>query len=49
MYYTEPAGADVKFSVIASVALLVAMGVISIHLNTLFIAEDSWRLARDAV
>ena len=41
MYYTEPPDADVKFSVFTSVALLVAMSVITIHLHTLSITEDS--------
>jgi len=41
MYFTDPPGADVKFTVITSVALLVAMIVISIHLYILSFAEDS--------
>jgi hypothetical protein len=40
MYYTQPPGADVKFSVVSSVALLVAMSVISINLHTSSIDED---------
>jgi len=47
--YREPPGADVKLSVFTSVALLVAMSVISIHSHTVSIAEDSLLLARDAV
>ena len=41
MYYAEPLSADVKLGVITSVALFVAMRVISIHLRTLSIVEDS--------
>lgn len=41
MYYAEPLRADIKLSVITSVLLFVAMSVISIHLRTLSIAEDS--------
>jgi hypothetical protein len=39
----------VKFNVFTSVALLVAMSVISIHLHAFSTAEYSWRLESDAV